>query len=234
MVSMTGIPLGSDAIKAGDWVVIRGTTSYNGIQPVKSIDSATSTLTLDISYIDNLISNNAKLNKEVSNTFIQYDNYETKTPVTSYVQLTYTTNWFIIKLNDTYYKYNLLKSSLVLTKGEWYAATINLNNIANQLSLFLYNTVELTGSINPDRTADLKNVYINTQTIPATAVPEGHAWKLLGCETDLTNIRIWSEPIEEELQELILSQYVVKDSHLALLLDNASPELLLPTVTNPR
>ena len=126
------------------------------------------------------------------------------------------------------------KSSIILTKGEWYAATINLNNLAKQLSLFLYNTVELTAAINPDRTADLKSIYINTQTITATSVPAGYAWKLLGCETDLTNIRIWSEPIEEELQELILSQYVVKDSHLALLLDNASPELLLPTVTNPR
>ena len=70
--------------------------------------------------------------------------------------------------------------------------------------------------------------------MPAISVPDDHTWKLLGCESDLTNIRIWSQPIEEDLQELILSQYVVKDSHLALLLDNASPELLLPTVSNPR
>jgi len=232
MITATGLPLGSDAIVAGDWISVRGTTSYNGIQPVKSVDAATNTITLDIPYIDSNITNTPKLNKEVSNTFIQYDT-DTATP-TSYVQLTYTANWFIIKLNDTYYKYDLSKSSVVLTKGEWYAATINLNNLAKQLSLFLYNTVELTGALNPDRTADLKNIYTNTQTIPAISIPEGYAWKLLGCQTDLTNIRIWSEPIEEELQELILSQYVVKDSHLALLLDNASPELLLPTVTNPR
>ena len=126
------------------------------------------------------------------------------------------------------------KKSVSFLKGEWYAAVINLNQIAKQLSLFLYNTPELTGSINPELTADLKNIYVNTQTVPSISVPDGYAWKLLGCQTDLTNIRIWSEPIEEELQELILSQYVVKDSHLALVLDNASPELMLPTVTNPR
>jgi hypothetical protein len=57
---------------------------------------------------------------------------------------------------------------------------------------------------------------------------------LLGCDLDITNIRIWKNPIEEELQELLLSQYVVKDTHLALLLDNASPRLLLPKETNPR
>ena len=156
------------------------------------------------------------------------------TLASSSVEFTYTTNWFIIKFNDTYYKYDLSKSSVSFLKGEWYAAVINLNQLAKQLSLFLYNTPELTGAINPDKTAELKNIYINTQTVPAISIPNDLTWKLLGCQTDLTNIRIWSEPIEEELQELILCQYVVKDSHLALLLDNASPELMLPTVTNPR
>jgi hypothetical protein len=231
MITTTG-PQGALTLKSGDWISIRGTSSYNGIQPIKTVDFATNTITLDVDYIDGTITNNAKFNKEVSNTFISYDT--DVVPTLSFVQLTYTANWFIIKFNDTYYKYDLSKSSVVLTTGEWYAATINLNNLAKQLSLFLYNTVELTGALNPDRTADLKNIYTNTQTIPAISIPEGYAWKLLGCQTDLTNIRIWSEPIEEELQELILSQYVVKDSHLALLLDNASPELLLPTVTNPR
>jgi hypothetical protein len=235
MITTPGLPIGgTEGIVAGDWIAIRGTTSYNGIQLVKSVDVATKTLTLDTPYIDSTITNTAKLNKEVSNTFIQYDDYERRTPVTSHVQFTYTTNWFIIKLNDVYYKYDLSKSTVSFLKGEWYAAVINLNQLAKQLSLFLYNTPELTGAINPDKTADLNNIYINTQTVPAITVPEGYAWKLLGCESDLTNIRIWSEPIEVELQELILSQYVVKDSHLALLLDNASPELLLPTATNPR
>ena len=232
MITATGLPLGSDAIVAGDWISVRGTNSYNGIQLVKSVDIATGTLTLDVPYTDDIITNTAKLNKEASNTFIKYDN--DATPSTSYVEFTYTTNWFIIKFNDTYYKYDLSKSSVSFLKGEWYAAVINLNQIAKQLSLFLYNTPELTGAINPDKTADLKNIYINTQTVPAISIPNDYTWKLLGCQTDLTNIRIWSQPIEEDLQELILSQYVVKDSHLALLLDNASPELMLPTVTNPR
>ena len=234
MLTTPGLPLGAEEIKEGDWIVIKGTNSYNGIQPVKSVDQATATITLDIPFVDSNITNTAKFNKEVSNTFLVYDNYEFKSPVTTYVAFTYTTNWFIIKLNDVYYKYDLSQKSVSFLKGEWYAAVINLNQIAKQLSLFLYNTPEVTGAINPDRSADLTNIYTNTQTVPAISVPDGLAWKLLGSKTDLTNIRIWSEPIEEELQELILSQYVVKDSHLALVLDNASPELLLPTATNPR
>ena len=193
---------------------------------------ATGTITLDTPFVDSNITNTAKLNKEVSSTFIQYDNDAT-TP-TVYVQFTYTANWFIIYMDGYTYKYDLSKSSVSFIKGEWYAVVINLNQIAKQLSFFLYNTPEVTGAINPEKSADLTKIYSNTQTVPAITAPNDKAWKLLGCKTDLTNIRIWSEPIEEELQELILSQYVVKDSHLALLLDNASPELLLPTVTNPR
>ena len=220
----------SDIIKAGDWISIRGTNSYNGIQRVYSVVG--NGITLETPYIDNVITPTAKFNKEVSNTFMSYDT--DVVPAESFVEFTYTMNWFIIKLNDIYYKFDLSKKSISLLKGEWYAATINLNNLAKQLSLFLYNTVELAGAINPNETSDLKSIFIDTETIPATGVTDGYAWKLNGCLSDLTNIRIWSQPIEEELQELILSQYVVKDSHLALLLDNASPELLLPTVTNPR
>ena len=230
MITTPILPTGPSAIKPGNWVAITGTTSYNGIQPVRSVDTDTNTITLDIPYTNSTISGTAKLNKEVSNTFISYDT--NVVPTLSFVQLTYTQNWFIIKLNDIYYKYDL--GTLSLIKGKWYSAVININNLAKQLSLFLYNAVETAGSINPDRTADLTNIYTNTQTVPAISVPDDYVWKLLGCKSDLTNIRIWSEPISEELQELILSQYVVKDSHLALLLDNASPELMLSTVTNPR
>tara|TARA_R110001606_G_scaffold112989_1_gene240125 strand:- start:202 stop:2181 length:1980 start_codon:yes stop_codon:yes gene_type:complete len=221
----------SDIIIAGDWIAIRGTNSYNGIQRVKEVIG--SKIILEVPYIDNVITPTAKFNKEISNSFLQYAADVPNAPA-PLVEFIYTTNWFIIKLNNVYYKYDLSKKSISLIKGKWYAAVINLNNLAKQLSLFLYNTVEVAGAVNPERTADLTNIYVNTQTIPATSIDNDYTWKLLGCKTDLTNIRIWSQPIEEELQELILSQYVVKDSHLALLLDNASPELLLPTVTNPR
>ena len=230
MITTPGLPsVSSEVIKAGDWVVVTGAASYNGIQLVKSIDALT-TLTLDTPYIDGIITGTATIKKEHSNKVIQYDT--DVIPPVSYVEFIYTTNWFIIKLNTVYYKYDL--GTVSLLKNKWYAAVINLNNLAKQLSLFLYSTVEVATAINPDRTADLTSVYIKTKTVPAISVPTDKAWKLLGCKSDLTNIRIWSEPIAEDLQELILSQYVVRDSHLALLLDNASPELMLPTIANPR
>ena len=101
-------------------------------------------------------------------------------------------------------------------------------------AIFVYNSIETTGAVNPNLTATLNLIYNKTQTATPQTVIDGQSWKLFGCETDLTNIRIWKKPIEEELQSLILSQYVVKDTHLTLLLDNASPELMLQDVTDAR
>jgi hypothetical protein len=70
--------------------------------------------------------------------------------------------------------------------------------------------------------------------VAQTALADGHSWKLLACTLDFTNLRLWNAPLEEELQDLVLSQYVVKDTHLTEMIDNASPELLLGKVTNPR
>ena len=136
-----------------------------------------------------------------------------------------------MKINETYYKWNITQP---LLKSKWYAIVINLNATAKQLGLFLYDTLETTGAVNPQFTSSLNLIFNNTKTYTPVTVLDDDTWKLLGCQTDLTNIRIWKKPIEEELQSLILSQYVVKDTHLTLLLDNASPELLLQDVTDAR
>jgi len=152
-------------------------------------------------------------------------------PPTQNVSFTYTYNWFIMKINDSYYKW---KISQPFIKDDWYAIVINLNATARQLSLFVYNTLKTTGAVNPDLTNTLNLIYNQTKTYSPVDVKNNDAWKILGCQTDLTNIRIWQKPIEEELQSLVLSQYVVKDTHLTLLLDNASPQLMLQDVTDAR
>ena len=169
------------------------------------------------------------MNREKSCTFIEYAGQNTQ-----YLEFTYTYKWFIIKINGIYYKYNVYQNSLSFNENQWYAVVINLNNLSRQLSLFVYETVEQTGSINPNRSSELYLAFLETKGILPISIPNGNSWRLLGSTTDLTNIRIWSKPIEEEQQSLILSQYVVNDTHLTLLVDNASPQLLLPRTTNPR
>ena len=222
------LPTFGNAISVGDWITIRGTQSYNGI--AKVIEVIGDSIVIDENYTDDILTTGSpSFNKEVSNNFMIYEN--DLLPPTQFVSFTYTPNWFIMKINDTYYKWKITQSFL---KDEWYAIVINLNSTARQLGLFVYNTPEVSGSVNPELTSTLNLIFNETKSYTPISVVDNNMWKLLGCQTDLTNIRIWKKPIEEELQSLILSQYVVKDTHLTLLLDNASPQLMLQDVTDAR
>lgn len=225
-----GLPTGAAAISVGDWINVAGTTSYNGIHKVIAVGPTS--IDIDTDYTTNTFQGTPRFNKESSNQFLVYEN--SLIPPSSLVSFTHTPNWFIVEINGTYFKYNLKSQNVTLLKDSWYGVVINLNSIAKQLSLFVYETVKPTGAINPSLSATLSNIFIETKTYEPMAVADLNKWRLLGCSMDITNIRIWKKPIEEELHDLILCQYVVKDTHLTLLLDNASPQLLLPNESNPR
>jgi len=229
-LSTPSLPTGSAAIIPGDWVSVAGTTSYNGIHKVIAVGA--NSIDIDTTYIDNTFQGTPRFNKEASNEFLVYEN--TLTPSIKFVSFVHTPNWFIIKINDTYYKYHLKSQNTSLVKDSWYGIVINLNSIAQQLSLFIYETIQTSGAINSDVSSTLTNIFTETKTYTPILVENSYAWRLLGCTMDITNIRIWKKPIEEELHDLILSQYVVRDTHLTLLLDNAAPSLLLDKATNPK
>ena len=50
---------------------------------------------------------------------------------------------------------------------------------------------------------------------------------ITGCNLHLTNFRLWSKLCEEDMHKLILSQYVIDDTHNTLVVDNAQNELLV-------
>ena len=229
-LNAAALPTGNVSIAIGDWINVAGTTSYNGIHKVIAIGSTS--VDIDTSYITNTFQGTPRFNKETGNQFLIYEN--ALIPPSQLVSFTHTPNWFIVEINGTYFKYNLKSQNATLIKDSWYGVVINLNSIAKQLSLFVYETVQQSGAINPNINSSLVNIFTETKVYEPVAVQNSNRWRLLGCSMDITNIRIWKKSIEEELQDLILSQYVVKDTHLTLLLDNAAPQLLLPNESNPR
>ena len=52
-------------------------------------------------------------------------------------------------------------------------------------------------------------------------------YDVMSCNIKFTNFRLWSQMCEEEMHELLLSQYVVDDTHNTLIVDNSQSELLL-------
>ena len=214
-------------LSVGDIIVISGTVDYDGASEVLEVTDGD--FTISRNFVTDSLRQNPKAFKEESCKFMVYDS-ETE----NYFYLNFSQDFFIIKALDQYYYFDL-RGKAMLLRDRYYAGVINISNTFNQLSLFLWESQSQTGLSDPTRTAELNNVF--TQTIILTtkiALPDGHRWRILGCNCHMTNLRIFIKPIEIEQQSLILSQYVVDDNQLADIIDNASPQLRLATVTNPR
>lgn len=114
-------------------------------------------------------------------------------------------------LNSTLYTFD----TLPLLTQKWYFMTLNVMNEFGQISLHIYEMSDAAL-----KTTNLTLLYSKTLTLVPIIVG-GPTYKLISGTFNLTNIRIWSQSIEEEKHSIIANQYLVKDSHLALLIDNA-------------
>ena len=107
-------------------------------------------------------------------------------------------------------------------ENKWYAVVIGLNKgICN---VWLY---DLVGSNKKENIkSELKLISYSSKEVGKFEVFNGECG-LMSCDLDFTNLRLWNKICEQELHDLILSQYVVDDSHNTLIVDNAQQELLL-------
>jgi hypothetical protein len=215
------------SLAVGNWVRLYGSSSQNGIKRIISIDSLTQ-FTVDSSYSTFTFNNpRFRTEKEVKffvnekNSFDQFS-------------ISYTPSALILTVNSNFYIYDLMDEGITLLNGSWYGLVVNLSNEFNQLSAFIWKTEDITTTNRNNRGKELVNIYENTKSISPVSILGDSDWILLGSQTKATNIRIFKDPVQIEEQSLILSQYVVKDTHLSLLVDNASPELRLSRVENPR
>ena len=109
-----------------------------------------------------------------------------------------------------------------LNRDEWYAIVFNQLNDFSQASIHIWKMKWTVAAPTAQKTTDLQLLY--TQNVPMVAEevkPTTTNFTLIGGTIGITNIRIWKESIEEEKQPIILNQYVVRDSHLSLAIDNA-------------
>lgn len=104
--------------------------------------------------------------------------------------------------------------------NKWYQFVINYNEMSSQFSIFVYEEAD----------NKLKRVFKNTWSNVEIKEDGDGEWNLYGNDCKFTNFRVWKAPIEEDTQISILQQYVVNDTHLTTLVDNATPELLIQKV----
>lgn len=139
-----------------------------------------------------------------------------------------TTNGSSIKvyLNNDVHTFG---SVLGLEKNVWYGLVYNLSNKYNQMSCNLYRLDPNSNRQAPSSSSKTLVSKLN-QTKSFTNVytwgPTKN-WMLQPAKLDVTNIRIFSKTIGQDQQMNVLQQYVVRDSQLAYVIDNAIPSIQL-------
>jgi hypothetical protein len=125
---------------------------------------------------------------------------------------------------------------VALTNATWYGLVFNLNNTYQEISVHLY-------KLDPD--SNRLNSNNNTQTLtPFMSDVKSFAnyyawtldkkWTLMPAKMDLTNLRLFKKTINQDQHMNILQQNVVRDAHLAHIIDNAVPSIGLRKYNSPR
>ena len=125
---------------------------------------------------------------------------------------------------------------MILGSDEWYGVVVNLSNDFLEIGLHMY---YLNDQLNYIRPQDGDN-NLELQFSEIRPVTQKFIWdldkgyQLRGGKLKMTNIRIWKKLIEEEQHSNILNQTLVRDAHLALVIDNAIPSLSYQRYRNSR
>ena len=131
-------------------------------------------------------------------------------------------NYNSISLNIGESHYDFTFDKLNKFENKWYAVVIGMNKGISNVWLY-----DLVGSNKKENIkSELKLISCSSKEIGKFEV-FSYECGLMSCDLDFTNFRLWDKICEQELHDLILSQYVVDDSHNTLIVDNAQQELLL-------
>ena len=120
------------------------------------------------------------------------------------------------------------KSFPTLDPNNWYALVINHMNDYSQASVHIWQMKHNPNlpQANQPKTTDLQLIFTQVVDMNPTALdPTNTIFTLRAGTTNITNVRVWKESMEEEKQPVTLNQYVVRDNDIALLIDNAIPPL---------
>jgi len=126
--------------------------------------------------------------------------------------------------------------NMIFAKDKWYAFVLNASNTFRQLSLYVYALDPLSNEGLPQNANnDLIPAFSETKDLNTAFMwDSGTYYHLKGSKLFLTNLRMFEKPIELEQHHNILNQYVVRDSQLATIIDNAIPSIGFQKFKNPR
>lgn len=201
----------SNIFQVGNYVKLTRTGSANGYRRIVEVDKDYLTIVVEGKYdVRARVMNCAKLVA-----------YGVNTPLYIGDEFSVGYNYNSISLNISGKQYDFTFDKFEKFENKWYAVVIGLNK--GMSNVWLYDSI---GSDKKENIkSELKLISCSSKEIGKFEV-NGDCG-LISCDLDFTNFRLWDKICEQELHDLILSQYVVDDSHNTLIVDNAQQELLL-------
>lgn len=130
----------------------------------------------------------------------------------------------IFTYNNTSYTFSLAGSNI--NEDEWYGLFVNFSNEFSQVGMYLLGMQA--------NTSDLKILKKEVKSFTPNEIDLETKYWIDSSPLFITNIRLFDAMVEEEHMSLVLNQMIVKDSHKAIIIDNARPLLRLPKLANPK
>ena len=136
---------------------------------------------------------------------------------------------FRVTLNTDVHFFSIPNNLPALAKDKWYGLFVNFSNVFKQLTLNVWR-IQWDSATNLPATTDL--VIVLNKTVSMTQVDRSSSinYFLKPSSMDLTNIRLFNKVAETDKQPLVLSQNIVKDAQLAIIIDNALPQSRNPYI----
>lgn len=114
-----------------------------------------------------------------------------------------------------------------LTPDKWFALVVNVSQEFSQVGVNLW-------TMQDGQTAALRLVHEETHTVTVPTAQTNYQYRINASPVFITNVRIFNDIIPTEEQSNTLGQLIVKDSNLAILIDNAKPIFRLPVIIDPK
>ena len=131
-----------------------------------------------------------------------------------------TPNDIMMTMNGQRYNYTFKFDGF---EDKWYIVLLGLNK--GRYNMCLY---ELSVSEKEENTkSKMKLVGVSSNDLGSFDFGETCYYDLISSRHNITNFRLWSKLCEEGLHNVILSQYIIDDTHNTLIVDNAQNELLV-------
>lgn len=198
-------------LDTGNMIKISRVSGLNGWHRISNIDKRKLFVDIDVDYNDTMkvLSCGKLVSYEANGCVCVGDGFEI-------IQMP---DKMVVRINGKNYDY--MFDNFSSFESKWYFCVLGMKR--GMSNMWLY---EVRGSdVLNNSHSEIELIGVASNDLDSFNV-KGY-YDIRGCGLHLTNFRLWSKLCGEDLHKLILSQYVIDDTHNTLIVDNAQNELLV-------